>query len=88
MIKQHGTEEMKKKDDHDEKTCFRCRLHALFEEIYPKGIGNDERFILTTLAEAVGQLLSGMDDREAAYFMFAVMKFMQEDEEDETPTEH
>jgi hypothetical protein len=78
----------KKHEEHDEKTCFRCRLHALFEEIYPKGIGDDERFILTTLAEAVGQLLSGMDDREAAYFMFAVMKYMQEDDEDETPTEH
>jgi hypothetical protein len=55
-----------KKYEHDEKTCFRCRLHALVDELYPKGIdGIDEgRFVLVALAEAAGQMLVDCEEED------------------------
>jgi hypothetical protein len=66
-----------KKYEHDEKTCFRCRLHALVDELYPKGIdGIDEgRFVLVALAEAAGQMLVDCEEKDFMLFISAVTKF-------------
>jgi hypothetical protein len=69
-----------------EKTCFRCRLHALVDELYPKGIPDmaEGRFILIALAEAAGQMLADHDERDFHLFMTAVIKF-HNDKVDEMP---
>jgi hypothetical protein len=77
----------KPKSKHDEKTCFRCRLHALFEELSPNRPDIDEiRFILVSLAEVAGSILSKMEDEEKMLFMGAVMNFhddaIDEDQEE------
>ena len=76
--------------DHDEKTCFRCRLHALWEELGGKH-DNEPRFVLIALAEAAGSILSqrGNEIDDVMLFMSAVQKFAndpsheKDDEEDE-----
>jgi hypothetical protein len=82
-----------KKLKHDEKTCFRCRLHALVEELYPKKLSSNDvdecRFLLVSLAEAAGQMLSQLEDDEIRLFMTAVIKFHNESViEDENETRH
>jgi hypothetical protein len=64
------------KEEH-EKTCFRCRLHALVEELFPKGVPDmaEGRFILIALAEAAGQMLADYDEKEFHLFLTAVIKF-------------
>jgi hypothetical protein len=77
----------KEKFKHDEKTCFRCRLHALVEELYPKGIpekDNEDRFIIVSLAEAAGQLMANQENCDIYMFMFALMKFYREALDDGT----
>jgi hypothetical protein len=79
------------KDLHDEKTCFRCRLHALFEELYPGRIMplSEQRFVIVSLGEASGQLLAGMDDEARFQFMRTVlMTSIENDEEEESDTRH
>jgi hypothetical protein len=46
---------MKKPYKHDSNICFRCRLYDLFEELKDK---NEKQFMVTALAEALGQVLS------------------------------
>jgi hypothetical protein len=83
----------KPKIKHDEKTCFRCRLHALTHELDPKKQNLNEiqyldeiRFILVSLAECAGTILSQMEDKEKLLFMNAVMNFhddaIDEDQEE------
>jgi hypothetical protein len=75
------------KEEH-EKTCFRCRLHALVEEMYPKGIPTlvEGRFVLVALAEAAGQMLTDYDENDFHLFLSAVVKF-HNDKVDESPDE-
>jgi hypothetical protein len=76
----------KEKFKHDEKTCFRCRLHALVEELYPKGIpekDNENRFVLVALAEAAGQLMADQENFDMYMFISALMKFYNEAIENE-----
>jgi hypothetical protein len=63
--------------EHDEKTCFRCRLHALVDELFPNGITDtdESRFILIALAEAAGQMLADHEENEFHTFLTAVIKF-------------
>lgn len=69
----------KKHRDHDEKTCFRCRLHALVVELNPKGISSKEgRFCLIAMAEASGQILAQLDSKDKILFMIALAKFETE----------
>jgi hypothetical protein len=78
------------KEEH-EKTCFRCRLHALVEELYPNGVtdSSEGRFILVALAEAAGQMLADYDVQEFVIFMTAVSKFHNDKcEEDSSETKH
>jgi hypothetical protein len=80
---------IKSKKEH-EKTCFRCRLHALVEELYPKGIsnGSEARFVLIALAEAAGQMLA-QGSEDPSLFIMAVMKFHNDQvEEDGAQTRH
>jgi hypothetical protein len=67
-----------KNKDHDEKTCFRCRLHALWKELHDKH-GNESRFILMCMAEASGSILSELSITDAIQFMMSVEKFIEED---------
>jgi hypothetical protein len=64
------------KEEH-EKACFRCRLHALVEELYPNGIPDvkEGRFVLVALAEAAGQMLVDYDESDFMLFVTAVSKF-------------
>jgi hypothetical protein len=79
----------KKYPQHDEKTCFRCRLHSLVEELYPKGIGDDGDLVLVALAEAVGQLLAQSEEMSKHLFMTSVMRFYHEEHEEyESHTKH
>jgi hypothetical protein len=77
-----------------EKTCFRCRLHALVDELYPKGITNSDesRFILIALAEAAGQMLADHEENEFHTFLTAVIKFhndrVVEEAEEAEETKH
>jgi hypothetical protein len=71
---------MKKKHETEEehvKTCFRCRLHALMDELYPTGITDEEegRFILVALAEAAGQMLADFEEQDFHTFLKAVIRF-------------
>jgi hypothetical protein len=77
------------------KKCFRCRLHALVEELYPKGIPDQKegRFILIALAEAAGQLLADneFEEEDFYHFLSAIAKFHNDrvDEEiDSNETKH
>jgi hypothetical protein len=75
-------------EDHDPKTCFRCRLHHLYEEIGDK-YGNEPQFMLMSLAEAAGSMLSQLDEGEALMFMLSVQKFMVDDiEKSSNETKH
>jgi hypothetical protein len=79
---------MKKKESREEheKTCFRCRLHALMDELYPNGLTdiNEGRFILIALAEAAGQMLADFEEDDFHIFLKAVIQYhnirVQEDE--------
>jgi hypothetical protein len=85
MSKKHETEK-----EHV-KTCFRCRLHALVEELYPKGIpdAKEGRFVLVALAEAAGQMLVDYDESDFMLFITAVSKFHNDKvEEDQNQTKH
>jgi hypothetical protein len=64
---------------HDEKTCFRCRLHELYEELGPT---TDVDFILMSLGEAVGQLLSQKDDMSKMRFILFLMNQINESQEE------
>jgi|GEM_PF-5750355 hypothetical protein len=78
------------KEEH-EKNCFRCRLHALVDELYPHGIADQQegRFILVALAEAAGQMLADYDEKEFHLFMTAIIKFHNDKcEEDASETKH
>jgi hypothetical protein len=91
-----GSIQMKKLKNtkkHDEKTCFRCRLHALVDELYPNKLTTKDidecRFILMALAEASGQILSQLEDIEMRFFLSAVIKFHNDSViEDENETRH
>ena len=78
----------KEKFKHDEKTCFRCRLHALTEELYPNGISDKDegRFLLVALAEAAGQMLVDYEESEFMLFITAVTKFHNDQVEEEGET--
>jgi hypothetical protein len=78
---------MKKKIDHDPKTCFRCRLHKLYTEVGDK-YGNEPGFMLMSLAEAAGSMLSQQDESEFMQFLFAVHKYAMEDIEYTPETRH
>jgi len=78
---------MKKKIDHDPKTCFRCRLHDLYDELGCK-YENEPHFMLVSMAEAAGSMLSQLDEDDFIRFMFAVHKYMVEDSEYEPETKH
>jgi hypothetical protein len=82
------------REDHDEKTCFRCRLHALWEELGDKH-DNEPRFVLIALAEAAGSILAqgGNSIEDVMLFMGAVQKFAndpdhEEDDEGKGQTRH
>lgn len=66
-----------KKDKHDSKTCFRCRLHDLWKEVNSK---NEPEFILMSMAEACGSILSQLDEKHKMFFMLAVLTICKEDE--------
>jgi hypothetical protein len=69
------------KHTHDEKTCFRCRLHELFDEL-KKVPENDNKFMLMSLGEACAQLLSQVDEIDMMNFiMFIVMEYKDAKEE-------
>jgi hypothetical protein len=75
-----------KRDDHDEKTCFRCRLHELFDELRKD---NDIRFILLAMGEACGSILAQLDNEESKYeFMAMVARSYHEEQEDKSETRH
>jgi hypothetical protein len=65
-------------EDHDEKTCFRCRLHDLYMELKEH---NDIDFMLFAMAEACGSILSQMDDEMKIHFMLMVTRSYYEDKE-------
>jgi hypothetical protein len=71
--------------EHDEKTCFRCRLHALVDELYPKGINDidESHFILIALAEAAGQMLADHEENK-----FHNDRVSEEIEEEINKTKH
>ena len=71
---------VKNKGEHDEKTCFRCRLYELWEELRNH---NDPEFILLAMAEASGSLLSQFEDDAKLAFMSMVMRTCHEDEQDD-----
>jgi hypothetical protein len=73
-MKKKQKSEKKFREDHDEKTCFRCRLHDLWKELADKH-GNEPRFCLIALAEAAGSILSQRDIADVILFMTAVQKF-------------
>jgi hypothetical protein len=66
----------KKRKPHDKNTCFRCRLIALYEEIYKE---NETRFMLTSMAEACGSLLSQLEKEDTIIFMKLVLDVINED---------
>lgn len=70
-----------KKVTHNPETCFRCRLHNLYQELINKH-DNEPRFILMSMAEACGAMLSQLDSDDTLIFMHAVHKFAQEDDEE------
>jgi hypothetical protein len=71
--------EKKKSGEEHEKTCFRCRLHNLIVELYPKGFDEEEgKFLLIALAEASGQLLARMEEENRFLFMQALIKYSLE----------
>jgi len=61
---------------HDEKTCFRCRLHTLYEELKDN---NEPRFMLISMAEACGGMLAQLDEKDMHLFMLAIKYFYEED---------
>lgn len=67
-------EKKKKKEKHDPKTCFRCRLMAMMMEIYPNGPKEDVKFIVASLAEITAILLSGMNDNDIQKYMLYILK--------------
>jgi hypothetical protein len=73
-------EEMRK--DHDSKTCFRCRLHALYEEIGFKH-DNDAKFMYIAMAEACGHILQSLDIEDMMLFMSALQHFLNEGPSDD-----
>jgi hypothetical protein len=70
-------------EEHDEKTCFRCRLHKLFDELKNK---NDPEFILFCLAEASGSLLA-QEPSEAKIDFIMMLKRSYEEERDSSNEE-
>ena len=68
--------------NHDSKTCFRCRLHALYEEIGHKH-DNDAKFMYIAMAEACGHILQSLGTTEdILLFMSAIQHFLNEDADD------
>lgn len=72
-------------EDHDPKTCFRCRLHELWTELNST---NEPEFMLMSMAEASGSILSQLDEKFKMLFILTVMKVCNEDENEETETMH
>ena len=76
-------------EPHDEKTCFRCRLHELFLEVNAK---NDPRFMTLSMAEAAGSMLSQLPPEDKTDFMMLLMRTYHEDLENiksaENETKH
>jgi hypothetical protein len=80
-------------EEHDEKTCFRCRLHQLFLELKDQ---NETRFMCLAMAEACGSMLSQVNDITIHEFMLLLSKTYNEDKEDKpskydpgkSPTKH
>jgi hypothetical protein len=71
----------KSKKPHDEKTCFRCRLHALYEEIGCKH-DNNPQFMLISMAEACGDMLSQLGFEDMILFLTAIKKFTDDKAEE------
>lgn len=67
------------KDDHDPKTCFRCRLYDLFEELKDK---NEPEFMYFSMAEASASILSQLGPNDTILFMKAIYDFIREDQEE------
>ena len=82
----------KAKFEHDEKTCFRCRLHALFDELYPNRTmpTEDQKFVIMSLAEASGQLLASCEEDLRFMFITSVMRpsLFDEDDDENEGTRH
>lgn len=75
---------------HDPKTCFRCRLHDLYEELKDKD--NSPRFMCVSMAEACGTMLSQLGPEDFKMFLVAVTTFYSTGEfspdEIHWPTKH
>jgi hypothetical protein len=69
-------------EEHDPKTCFRCRLHDLWEETKAT---NRPTFMLIAMAEACGSILSQMESEDVKMFITAVVHFLQEDQDETKP---
>jgi hypothetical protein len=76
MVKKYKPVHDEEKDDHH-KDCFRCRLHDLWEELHEK---NSPRFMLISMAEACGSILSGLETEDMLLFQMAVMKYCEDDQ--------
>jgi hypothetical protein len=87
-MKKHKSKNKK----HDRKTCFRCRLHELFVELYPNGAQDDVNFILASIAEMAGAFLSVQKEKDLRTFMTSVlhniMEYRSDMREDKPPTKH
>lgn len=66
----------KNKEDHDPNRCFRCRLHDLYFELRKD---NEPKFMLASMAEACGSMLSQLDGKDFTDFMLCVFKIMMDD---------
>jgi hypothetical protein len=63
--------------DHDEKLCFRCRLFAVMEELFPNGIdGEDQAMsVLFCLSEITGMITSQLGEDEFKQYCMWAMKW-------------
>jgi hypothetical protein len=79
----------KSKKEH-EKNCFRCRLHNLVKELYPKGLDRDDtKFCLLTFAEISGQILAEASPIDQMMFIAALETFkMNKKERNSKETKH
>lgn len=66
---------------HDSKTCFRCRLRALYEELGNK-YDNDPKLMYISMAEASAYILQQLDHIDVMLFMSALQHFINEEPDD------
>jgi hypothetical protein len=66
-------------EQHDPKTCFRCRLFGVVAELRPLGMTSedDAHEFLDVLAEATGMMLAQLDADDFKIYMMHLMSWRE-----------